>query len=67
MITANPAYPALNGANNIVFDGWNKYGDDALAGSNTVSIGGLNIDGVANRTLTVARPVIGKKTWLIPK
>ena len=53
--TANPAYPALNGANNIVFDGWNKYGDDALAGSNTVSVTGLTIDGVSNRTLTVGR------------
>ncbi|RYE19237.1 MAG: energy transducer TonB, partial [Sphingobacteriaceae bacterium] len=30
--SANPAYPALNGANNAAFDGWNKYGDDALAG-----------------------------------
>lgn len=53
--TANPSYPSLNGANNIVFDGWNKYGDDALAGSNTVSVTGLTIDGVANRTLTVGR------------
>lgn len=53
--TANPQYPALNGANNAVFDGWNKYGDDALAGSNTVSITGLNIDGKANQTLTAAR------------
>jgi outer membrane receptor protein involved in Fe transport len=31
-ITANPSYPVLDGANNTVFDGWNKYGDDALAG-----------------------------------
>lgn len=53
--TANPQYPALNGANNAVYDGWNKYGDDALAGSNTVSVTGLNIDGKANQTLTVAR------------
>jgi len=53
--TANPAFPALNGANNIAFDGWNKYGDDALAGSNTVSLTGLTIDGKPNQTLTVAR------------
>ncbi len=53
--TANPAYLALNGANNQAFDGWNKYGDDALAGSNTVSIGGLTIDNQTNKTLTVAR------------
>src|SRR6266496_2626812 len=39
--SANPAYPELNGGNNVAFDGWNKYGDDALAGSNVVSIGGL--------------------------
>ncbi len=43
--TANPEYPELNGTNNIVYDGWNKYGDDALAGSNTVSITGLKING----------------------
>lgn len=53
--TANPTYPSLNGANNIAFDGWNKYGDDALQLSNTVSVTGLTIDGVSNRTLTVAR------------
>jgi outer membrane receptor protein involved in Fe transport len=65
--TANPSYPALNGINNTVFDGWNKYGDDALAGSNTVSISGLNIDGVANRTLTVARTGYWEKDLVDPK
>ena len=53
--SANPAYPFLNGENNVAFDGWNKYGDDALAGSNVVSIGGLTIDGQTNKTLRVAR------------
>lgn len=53
--SANPNFPALNGENNIAFDGWNKYGDDALAGSNVVSISGLNINGAANQTLRVAR------------
>ena len=53
--SANPSYTALNGANNATFDGWNKYGDDALAGSNVVSIGGLTINGQNNRTLRVAR------------
>jgi outer membrane cobalamin receptor len=65
--TANPAYPALNGANNVTFDGWNKYGDDALAGSNTVSITGLNIDDVPNRTLTVARTGYWEKDLVDPK
>ena len=65
--TANPAYPVLNGASNIVFDGWNKYGDDALAGSNTVSINGLSIDGVTNRTLTVARTGYWEKDLVDPK
>jgi outer membrane receptor protein involved in Fe transport len=65
--TANPAYSSLNGANNIAFDGWNKYGDDALAGSNTVSVTGLNIDGVANRTLTVARTGYWEKDLVDPK
>jgi outer membrane receptor protein involved in Fe transport len=65
--TANPAYTALDGANNIAFDGWNKYGDDALAGSNTVSVTGLNIDGTANRTLTVARTGYWEKDLVDPK
>jgi len=53
--TANPAYPELSGANNAAYDGWNKYGDDALAGSNTVSIKGITVNGVARPNLTVAR------------
>ncbi|MGZ3851404.1 MAG: TonB-dependent receptor domain-containing protein [Flavisolibacter sp.] len=53
--SANPGFSSLNGANNVAFDGWNKYGDDVLAGSNTVSIGGLTIDGQKNQTLRVAR------------
>ena len=53
--SANPSYPSLDGAKNVAFDGWNKYGDDALVGSNLVSIGGLTIDGKTNRTLRVAR------------
>jgi iron complex outermembrane receptor protein len=66
-ITANPSYPALNGENNTVFDGWNKYGDDALAGSNTVSITGLTIDGQANKTLTVARTGYWEKDLVDPQ
>lgn len=65
--SANPAFPALDGANNIAFDGWNKYGDDALAGSNTVSVTGLNIDGQANKTLTVARTGYWEKDLVDPK
>lgn len=64
--SANPSFPALNGDNNIVFDGWNKYGDDALAGSNTVSITGLTIDGKANQTLTVARTGYWEKDLVSP-
>ena len=65
--TANPAYPSLNGANNIAFDGWNKYGDDALAGSNTVSVTGLTIDGQTNKTLTVARTGYWEKDLVDPQ
>ncbi len=65
--SANPSYPALNGENNIAFDGWNKYGDDALAGSNVVSISGLNIDGVPNRTLRVARTGYWEKDLVSPR
>ncbi|MBO9619087.1 MAG: TonB-dependent receptor [Niabella sp.] len=53
--SANPGFPSLNGTANAAFDGWNKYGDDALAGSNVVSVGGLTIDGKTNQTLRVAR------------
>lgn len=64
--TANPGFRALDGANNQVFDGWNKYGDDALAGSNTVSLTGLTIDGKANQTLTVARTGYWEKDLVSP-
>ncbi|MGI4022385.1 MAG: TonB-dependent receptor domain-containing protein [Janthinobacterium lividum] len=65
--SANPAYPALNGANNAAFDGWNKYGDDALAGSNVVSISGLTINGQANQTLRVARTGYYEKDLVSPE
>src|SRR6476620_931386 len=65
--SANPAYPSLNGENNVAFDGWNKYGDDALAGSNVVSIGGLTIDGAANKTLRGARTGYWEKDIIRPK
>jgi iron complex outermembrane receptor protein len=55
LTSANPKFPELAGAANAAFDGWNRYGDDALAGSNVVSIGGLTINGQANQTLRVAR------------
>lgn len=64
--TANPAYPELNGDNNTVYDGWNKYGDDALAGSNTVSITDLTINGQAGKTLTVARTGYWEKDLVSP-
>lgn len=63
--SANPQFPELNNAN-AAFDGWNKYGDDALAGSNTVSITGLNINGQANQTLTVARTGYWEKDLVSP-
>lgn len=64
--SANPALPELSGENNIVYDGWNKYGDDALAGSNTVSITGLNINGAENQTLTVGRTGYWEKDLVNP-
>ncbi len=64
--SANPSFPELNGANNTVYDGWNKYGDDALAGSNTVSITGLTINGQNNQTLTVARTGYWEKDLVSP-
>lgn len=64
--SANPSFPALNGGNNVAFDGWNKYGDDVLAGSNTVSVSGLNINGQANQTLNVARTGYWEKDLVNP-
>lgn len=65
--SANPNFPALNGDNNVAFDGWNKYGDDALAGSNVVSVSGLNINGVSNQTLRVARTGYWEVDLVSPK
>jgi len=65
--SANPSFPELNGANNVAFDGWNKYGDDALAGSNVVSISGLTINGKTNQTLRVARTGYYEKDLVSPE
>lgn len=65
--SANPGFPALNGDNNVAFDGWNKYGDDALAGSNVVSISGLKINGQTNQTLRVARTGYWETDLVSPK
>src|SRR4029078_6267491 len=65
--SANPNFPALNGENNVAFDGWNKYGDDALAGSNVVSVSGLNINGNTNQTLRVARTGYWETDLVSPK
>jgi len=65
--SANPAYQQLDGQYNVAFDGWNKYGDDALAGSNVVSVGGLSINGNANQTLRVARTGYWETDLVSPK
>lgn len=65
--SANPNFSSLNGATNIAFDGWNKYGDDALAGSNVVSLDGLTIDGKTNQTLRVVRTGYWEKDLVNPK
>jgi iron complex outermembrane receptor protein len=57
----------LPAASNAAYDGWNKYGDDALAGSNTVSIKGIVVDGVARPTLTVARTGYNEVDLVNPK
>ena len=65
--SANPRFPELNGAANAAFDGWNKYGDDALAGSNVVSISGLTINGNTKQTLRVARTGYWETDLVSPK
>lgn len=64
--SANPNFSALNGANNVAFDAWNKYGDDVLSGSNTVSVSGLTINGQPNQTLNVARTGYFEKDLVRP-
>lgn len=65
--SANPGFPVLDGANNVAFDGWNKYGDDALAGSNTSAISGLTIDKKDNQTLRVTRSGYWETDLVSPK
>ena len=65
--SANPAYPELTGTSNAAYDGWNKYGDDALAGSNTVVVKGITVDGVARPGLTVARTGYNEVDLVNPK
>ncbi|MGZ3847641.1 MAG: TonB-dependent receptor [Flavisolibacter sp.] len=65
--SANPGFPELEGKYNTAFDGWNKYGDDALAGSNVVSVGGLTIDGKSNQSLRVARTGYWEKDLVNPR
>lgn len=65
--SANPNFSELNGDNNVAFDGWNKYGDDALAGSNVVSISGLTINNKTNQTLRVARTGYWETDLVNPK
>ncbi|HEX8677005.1 MAG TPA: carboxypeptidase-like regulatory domain-containing protein, partial [Segetibacter sp.] len=65
--SANPGFSQLGGSNNVAFDGWNKYGDDALAGSNVVSISGLTLDGQPNQTLRVARTGYWETDLVSPK
>ncbi len=65
--SANPRFTELNGSDNVAFDGWNKYGDDALAGSNVVSISGLTLNGQPNQTLRVARTGYWETDLVSPK
>ncbi len=67
LASANPGYPQLNGAANTAYDGWNRYGDDALAGSNLISISGLTINGKTNQTLRVARTGYYEKDLVNPE
>jgi iron complex outermembrane receptor protein len=66
--SANPNFPVLDGPNNVAYDGWNKYGDDALAGSNLASnVTGLTIDNKANQTLRVVRTGYNEIDLVSPK
>ncbi|MFP5041889.1 TonB-dependent receptor [Parasediminibacterium sp. JCM 36343] len=63
--SVNPGFAAFNSdADNPAFDGWNKYGDDALAGSNTVAIT-ETINGKSS-PVTVARTGYWEKDLIQP-
>ncbi len=65
LVTANPNYPELNGPeNNPAYDAWNKYADDA--GSNAVSVSGINYKGNANNTFLVRRTGYWEKDLVNP-
>jgi iron complex outermembrane receptor protein len=65
LVTANPNYPELNGdANNPAYDAWNKYADDA--GSNAVSVSGINYKGNTNNTFLVRRTGYWEKDLVNP-
>jgi len=64
--SANPSFQVLDGVNNIAYDAWNKYGDDVLSGSNTVSVSGLTINGQPSQTLNVARTGYYEKDLVSP-
>jgi len=66
--SANPRFSALNGDNNVAFDGWNKYGDDALAGSNlATNVTGLTINNQPGQTLRVVRTGYWETDLVDPK
>ena len=65
--TANNKFPELSGANNIAYDAWNKYGDDAAVGNNTVKVSGLTIGSATKQTLLVARTGYWEKDLVQPE
>ena len=64
--TANNKFPELSGNDNIAYDAWNKYGDDAAAGNNTVKVSGLTIGSATKQTLLVSRTGYWEKDLVQP-
>ncbi|HEX2533867.1 MAG TPA: TonB-dependent receptor [Chitinophagaceae bacterium] len=60
--TANPGFTELNGASNVAYDAWNKYGDE---NNNAVTINGVNYRG-QNRTFILRRTGYWEKDLVSP-
>ena len=65
--SSNNTSPELSGNDNVAYDAWNKYGDDAAAGNNTVTIKGLKIQGETTTQLKVARTGYWEKDLVTPE
>ena len=63
LVTANPAYPELNGEANPAYDAWNRYGDES---NNAITLNGVRYAG-GNKTFIVRRTGYWEKDLVKPE